>query len=66
VHHDEYYPGEKGFIEVRYNGWISPYRIYGQHILYTFDKDSRTKLIDKRDADILETIVDGVKVFDKV
>lgn len=66
MHHDPYFLGEKGFTELRYNGWITPYRIYGEEQLYTFDDNSREKLVDTRDAEILlEEVVDGVKVFDK-
>jgi hypothetical protein len=64
VRHDSYFLGEEGFVEVRYIGWDLPYQIYGEKQLYTFDE--RQKLVDKRDADILlNTIVDGVRVFDK-
>lgn len=66
MHHDPYFLGEKGFTELRYNGWTTPYRIYGERQLYSFDDNSREKLVDIRDAEILlEEIVDGVKVFDK-
>jgi hypothetical protein len=62
-----YLVGEKGFVEIRYNGWVLPYRIYGEKQLYTFDELHRIKYVDKRDADILLSMVeDGVKVFDKV
>jgi len=64
VRHESYFLGEEGFVELRYIGWELPYEIYGEKQLYTFDE--RQKLVDKRDADILlNTIVDGVRVFDK-
>jgi len=66
VHHDTYFLGEKGFVEIKYNGWISPYTVYGEKQQYTFNKLNRIKYVDKRDANILlGTIEDGVKVFDK-
>jgi hypothetical protein len=65
VHHDAYFLGEKGFIEIKYIGWITPFTTYGEKHRYEFDEDNRVKLIDARDVDILETIVDGVKVFVK-
>ena len=58
---------EEGFTEIRYIGWISPYQVYGERQLYTFDENQRQKFVDARDAEsLLETVVDGVKVFDKV
>lgn len=63
---DKYFLGEKGFEEIRYIGWESPYQVYGEKQLYTFTEDSREKLVDKRDVDILLNVVeDGVKIFDK-
>jgi hypothetical protein len=67
VRHDVYFLGEKGFVEIKYIGWITPFTIYGEKQRYEFDTDRRTKLIDKRDAEILiETIVDGVKIFAEI
>jgi hypothetical protein len=67
VHHDAYFLGEKGFTEIRYIGWISPYRVYGERQLYTFDDTQRQKFVDTRDADVLlNEEMDGVKIFDKV
>jgi len=52
-------------VEVRYLGWEFPYQIYGEKQLYVFDE--RQKIVDSRDAEVfLETIVDGVRIFDKV
>ena len=63
---DVYFLGEKGFTEIRYNGWISPYSIYGEKQLYTFDESHRIKYVDKRDTNILlDAIEDGVKIFDQ-
>ena len=59
--------GEKGFSLVRYNGWIVPYTIIGDYHHYTFDGDMRERYIDARDESVLlDTVVDGVKVFDKI
>lgn len=66
MHHEKYYAGEEGFIEIRYNGWVVPYTVIGDYHYYTFNNNSRVQYIDKRDANILlEMIEDGVKVFDK-
>ena len=62
---ETYFLGEEGFVELKYNGWITPYRVYGEKQLYTFTDTSREKLVDRRDKEILlGVIVDGVKVFD--
>ena len=64
--HQAYFLGEAGFVEIRYNGWETPYEVYGDEQLYTFDSTSRNKLVDVRDVDyLLEIVVDGVKVFDQ-
>lgn len=64
MRHDAYFLGEKGFVEIKYIGWITPFTIYGEKQCYEFDANLRVRLIDKRDAEILmETIVDGVKIF---
>jgi len=66
VHHDPYFVGEKGFVEIKYIGWILPFEIYGEKQHYSFDENNRVKIVDKRDAEILmDMIVDGVKIFDQ-
>lgn len=63
---EKYFVGEKGFVEIRYIGWESPYWIFGEYQRYEFDNENRNKLIDTRDEEILlSVIVDGVKVFDR-
>jgi hypothetical protein len=65
VHHEKYWLGEEGLVEIRYIGWETPFSIYGEKQRYEFDE--RVKLVDKRDAEIFyETYVDGVTIFDKV
>ena len=65
MHHEQYWLGEQGFIEIRYIGWEMPFSIYGEKQLYEFDE--RVKLVDKRDAGIfLKVYVDGVRIFDTV
>lgn len=65
MHHDEYWLGEHGFVEIRYIGWEMPFSIYGEKQHYDFDE--RVKLVDKRDAEIFDEVyVDGVRIFDKV
>ena len=67
MRHDAYFVGEHGFTEVKYNGWESVFRVYGVKQLYIFTSDHRSKIVDIKDAEIiLETIVDGVRIFDKV
>ena len=65
MHHDDYWLGEQGFVEIRYIGWVMPFSIYGEKQRYDFDE--RVKLVDKRDAEIFDKVyVDGVRIFDKV
>lgn len=67
IKHDAYFLGEKGFDEIKYIGWTSPYLVFGEKQLYFFSENDRVKLVDNRDTEILlTTIEDGVKVFDKI
>jgi hypothetical protein len=64
VHHDKYFAGEEGFVEIKYYGWTSPYIVIGDYHYYIFDTESRVRYVDSRDEKILlDTIEDGVKIF---